>query len=88
MIKTCCRGLGDGSVGKVLGLQASQPEFEPQNPSQKLGMVAYADNPSPRKLETGRSLQPMWASLSRILSKLQASERACLQRVDNAKRTE
>jgi hypothetical protein len=55
-IKACCRGLGDGSVGKVPALQASEPELEPQNPKQKLGMVAYAGNPSTGKMETGRAL--------------------------------
>lgn len=36
----------DGSLGKVLALEALRPEFSPQHPIKLPGVVACARNPS------------------------------------------
>lgn len=51
-------GLGDGSVGKELVMQASRPELGYLAPTQILGMVvACVANLSAEGVETGGSLE-------------------------------
>lgn len=50
------RDWGDGSVSKVLAMQAGGPEFESQSPHfKKLNMVAHSCNSITRQVKTGGS---------------------------------
>lgn len=48
------QGWGDDSVGKVLALQAGQPESHPQTPMLKNAvMIGHASNPTAKEAEAG-----------------------------------
>lgn len=50
------KGGADSSVYKVFAMQAGRPEFRFPAPTEKLGGMVRACNPSTRQMKTGGSL--------------------------------
>jgi hypothetical protein len=72
------RGCIHGAVDKVLAFQTQEPEFDPQNPWEEMGMHYVCIRPV-----LGRRVQvdpqDPRASWSTLLGELHASKRLCLK---------